>query len=380
MRVTTGTSPRSAASRYLLGLEIARGGMGAFYRATDAALDREVAVKVLLERFAPDSGAARRFLDEARITGQLQHPAIPPVHDTGTLPDGRPFLAMKLIKGDTLDRLLKARPDPSHDRGRFVAVFEQICQAVGYAHSRGVIHRDLKPQNVVVGGFGETQVMDWGLAKVLGTSPPADPEVTSAAMTEVRSGRDTGGSETQAGSILGTPAYMAPEAAAGAVDLVDALSDVFGLGAILSVTLTGDPPFAGDTAETARIRAAQGDVADCFTRLDSCGADPELVALCKKCLSPKREDRPADAGQVAKAVGELRTAADERARRAEVERAKAAAEAREQAKRRKFQLALAASLLVLVAGGAGGGGGCRSRRQTGGLPRARVGRPAGGIA
>ena len=98
----------------------------------------------------------------------MQHPAIPPVHDLGTLPDGRPFLAMKLIKGQTLDELLKARPDPSADRGRFVAVFEQVCQAVAYAHAHDVIHRDLKPANVMVGAFGEVQVMDWGLAKVLG--------------------------------------------------------------------------------------------------------------------------------------------------------------------------------------------------------------------
>src|SRR5439155_1004218 len=121
------------------------------YRATDTALGREVAVKVLQEQFGPASVAARRFAGEARIAAQLQHPAIPPVHDLGTLPDGRPFLAMKLIKGDTLDELLSARPDLAHDRGRFVAVFERICQALAYAHDRKVVHRDLKPANVMVG-------------------------------------------------------------------------------------------------------------------------------------------------------------------------------------------------------------------------------------
>src|SRR5262249_38149978 len=151
----------SPAGRYALGAEIARGGMGVIYRVADTVLRREVAVKVLQERFAPDSNTARRFADEARITGQLQHPGIPPVHALGTLPDGRPFLAMKLIKGDTLDDLLKQRPDPSADRGRFVAAFEQVCQAVAYAHAHGVIHRDLKPANVMVGSFGEVQVMDW---------------------------------------------------------------------------------------------------------------------------------------------------------------------------------------------------------------------------
>src|SRR5947209_6690608 len=129
-------------SRYRFLAELARGGMGVIYRATDTVLDREVAVKVLQERFEVASGAARRFIDEARVTGQLQHPGIPAVHDLGTLPDGRPFLAMKLVKGRTLDELLKNRASPAEERGRFVAVFEQLCQAVGYAHAHNVIHRD----------------------------------------------------------------------------------------------------------------------------------------------------------------------------------------------------------------------------------------------
>jgi serine/threonine-protein kinase len=147
--------PAAAAGRYVLLEEIARGGIGAVFRATDGPLGREVAVKVLQDRFAADSGVARRFADEARITAQLQHPGIPPVHEVGTLPDGRPFLAMKLIKGSTLADLLAARPDPGHDRGRFIAVFELVCQAVAYAHAHGVLHRDLKPGNVMVGAFGE---------------------------------------------------------------------------------------------------------------------------------------------------------------------------------------------------------------------------------
>src|SRR5262249_60324621 len=120
--------------------------------------------------------------DEARITGQLQHPNIPAVHDFGALPNGRPFLAMKLIKGETLEELLKRRGDAAEDRGRFVAAFEQVCQAVAYAHAHDVIHRDLKPANVMVGAFGEVQVMDWGLANALGGRPeePADPEETTA--------------------------------------------------------------------------------------------------------------------------------------------------------------------------------------------------------
>src|SRR5262245_56725451 len=126
--------------------KIGSGGMGVVYRALDVALGRQVAVKILSDRYTPASPASQRFLSEARITGQLQHPGVPAVHQAGTLPDGRPFLAMKLIKGRTLDELLADRPDPGHDRGRFVAAFEQVCQAVAYAHDRGVVHRDLKPQ------------------------------------------------------------------------------------------------------------------------------------------------------------------------------------------------------------------------------------------
>jgi tetratricopeptide (TPR) repeat protein len=199
--------------------------------------------------------------------------------------------------------------------------------------------------------------MDWGLAKVLGARPAetADPDETTAG-TRVVSVRDSDGLLTQAGSVLGTPAFMPPEQAAGAVGKVDRRSDVFGLGAILAVILTGRPPFEGASPETARVRAAQGDVADCLARLDGCGAEPELVALCKRCLSPRQDDRPADAGEVAKAVAELRAAADERARRAELERvradgerAKIEAEAREQRKRRRLQAALGVAVLAAVA-------------------------------
>src|SRR5262249_16942272 len=196
--------PPGGAPRYALGDEIARGGMGVVYRGTDRTLGREVAVKVLQDRYGADSGAARRIADEARIAGQLQHPAIPPAHDLGTLPDGRPFLAMKLIKGNTLDVLLEARPDPAAERGRFVAVFEQVCQALAYAHAHRVIHRDLKPQNVMVGSFGEVQVMDWGLAKVLPRAGEKDAALHPApatGATQVGSLRDSDGTFTQDGSV-----------------------------------------------------------------------------------------------------------------------------------------------------------------------------------
>ncbi len=343
---------------YELLSEIARGGMGVVYRATDKALGREVAVKVLQDKFSLRSVTAHRFTDEARIAAQLQHPGIPPVHELGKLPDGRPFLAMKLIKGRTLDDLLKDHTELSTDRGRFLAVFEQVCQAVAYAHSLGVIHRDLKPANVMVGNFAEVQVMDWGLAKVLSdTHDTVESHKATVDGLEVHTVRDGDDQFTQAGTILGTPAFMPPEQAIGAIEQINARSDVFGLGGILAMILTGRPPYQGETAESTRQLAAKGNLKDCFARLDVSGADPELANLCKLCLSAKMDHRPADAGAVAKAVAvaDLRSAADERARVAEldlvrIEGEKTAAEVKsiELGKRRRVQAALAMTITALV--------------------------------
>src|SRR5262249_29166860 len=139
--------------RFRIGEELARGGMGGVYRAFEPSIGRDAAVKVLLDRLRGDARASGRFPAESRVTGQLQHPGVPPVFEVGELPDGSPFLAMKLIKGRTLEAMLKDRPDPSHNRGQFVAIFEQVAQAVAYAHAHQVIHRDLKPSNVMVGAF-----------------------------------------------------------------------------------------------------------------------------------------------------------------------------------------------------------------------------------
>ena len=352
---------------YELREEIGRGGMGAVYRALDVALGRDVAVKLLADRFAPDSQFALRFLSEARITGQLQHPGIPAVHQVGTLPNGRPFLAMKLIKGNTLDAILKERANPSAERGRLLGVFEAVCQAVGYAHAHRVIHRDIKPSNIMVGAFGEVQVMDWGLAKVLGAPEPAteipgEPKPVGADPTAVEetqpwaevSPTPEGGSHTQAGSMVGTAAFIPPEQAVGDFARINERSDVFGLGALLAVILTGKPPYVGTNYELLRAQAVLGQLDDCFARLDASGAEPELVALCKKCLAFEPGDRPRDAGEVAQAVAGLRAAAEERAKLAERERLAAEVQAAEQTKRRKtLQRAAAAVVLVLLLGVAG---------------------------
>jgi tRNA A-37 threonylcarbamoyl transferase component Bud32 len=323
--------------------------MGVVYRARELAMNRDVAVKFLRNHYSAESAVGRRFIEEARITGQLQHPGIPPVHQVGTLPDGRPFLAMKLIKGKTLADLLAGRKDPAEDRGRFLAVFEQVAQAVGYAHSRSVIHRDLKPANVMVGSFGEVQVMDWGLAKVLGAGELHDPGVDDGSLaTEIRSLR--GGAEaTQAGSLLGTPAFMPPEQAIGAVGEITERSDVFGLGAVLCVILTGQPPFVSEGAESTRLLAARAKLEDAFARLEGCSAEPELIVLAKRCLAAAPADRPRTGGEVAEAISTLRADAERRARLAEMDRARTEVRSAEERKRRRVQRALAMAVLTLVA-------------------------------
>ena len=163
---------RALESRYELGDEIAAGGIGVILRAFDNNIRRSVAIKVLRSEWDGKPDVIRRFLQEAQIGGQLQHPGIAPVYEIGRLPDGRPFIAMKLVKGDTLEDLLASRRGADEDQAKFLNIFEQICQAVAYAHTRGVIHRDLKPSNVMVGQFGEVQVMDWGIAKLLTDSHP----------------------------------------------------------------------------------------------------------------------------------------------------------------------------------------------------------------
>ncbi len=332
--------------------ELGRGGMGAVLKGRDSTLCRDLAVKVLLERCQDDPQAVGRFVEEAQIGGRLQHPGVVPVYALGQLTDGRPYFTMKLIEGRTLAALLQERIDPSRDRPRFLKVFEQVCQTTAYAHSRSVIHRDLKPLNIMVGAFGEVQVMDWGLAKAL-AKKEEDGGVKKEFIPAVPSGSSlvaTASSfqETQAGAVLGTPAYMAPEQARG--EPVDARCDVFGLGAILCVILTGQPPYsAGNAAETVG-QARRGDLAEAFARLDASGADAELVGLAKACLAAEPAQRPADAGAVAEAVTAHLAGVQERLHQAELAKAAAQAKAVEERKRRRLTLVLAATVLLAVCG------------------------------
>jgi tetratricopeptide (TPR) repeat protein len=353
--------------------EVARGGMGIILAARDLTLDRDVAIKVMIA--GGNSEALQRFVLESKITARLPHPAIPPVHQLGTLADGNPFLVMKLIRGRTLAAELKGS-DRRTELPRFVQVFEQIAQAVGFAHSQGIIHRDLKPANVMVGAFGEVQVMDWGLAKLWQEAESQRAPETQD-QTEILSPsafRLPAAELTEVGYVMGTPAYMAPEQARG--EPLDARSDVFALGGILCDILTDHPPFVGSTVRDTIRLAGAGDVSVPFRRLDACNADPELIALCKRCLSPNAKDRPADGKAVGDEVAAYRAGVEARLRRAETERAAAearaaeetntrreaearaeaeerarqAAEARiiEQRKRRRVQLALAGAVVALV--------------------------------
>jgi serine/threonine-protein kinase len=358
--------PRTASDRYQLLGEVARGGMGVILKGRDPRLGRDMAFKVLKTEHVGKPAAEQRFVEEAQVGGQLQHPGILPVYDLGRFDDGRPFFAMKFVKGDTLADQLAERPDPGANRGKFLQIFLKVCETVAYAHSRGVIHRDIKPANIMVANYGEVLVMDWGLAKVLPRGGVADEAKATQMRRDQEPPRDEPtvihtarvgsiGSETLAGSVMGTPAFMPPEQAGGEVDKLDERADVFGLGAVLCVILTDRPPFVADSADATRLMAIRGELDDAFARLGSCGADADLVALSKRCLSAKREDRPRHAGEVAEAVTRYLAEVEARAHRAEIERAAAVARTTEERKRRKVQLALAATVLglvVLIAGGA----------------------------
>ena len=230
---------------------------GAILKGRDPDLGRDVAFKVLLDDHRDDADMVRRFVEEAQIGGQFQHPGIVPIYELGTFADRRPFFAMKLVKGHTLAQLLEARDGPGDDRPRFLTIFEAVCQTMAYAHARGVIHRDLKPSNVMVGSFGEVQVMDWGLAKVLPRGGVADDVRQARTNARKRSSPRPAAARrlrpSRGRSVLGTPSYMAPEQARGEIERVDERSDVFALGSILCEILTGQPAFSA--ARRARSRA-----------------------------------------------------------------------------------------------------------------------------
>jgi len=351
----SGTHPPDGVIRvagYEMGEEIARGGMGVVIAARDLVLKREVAIKTLLPGGTDNLAVVRRFVREARITARLPHPGIPPVYELGELVDGRPFLAMKLIKGRTLAAVLAAREQrpctestedldlTSFDAPGLIQIFAQVCQAVGFAHALGIMHRDLKPANIMVGAFGEVQVMDWGLARSSSRKDEPEPPPAVDPCSATRGGTgDTHFDEpvefdlSRIGEAMGTPAYMPPEQAQGAWNRVDLRADVFSLGGILCTILTGKPPYIGASVIEVVKRAQIADLSEAFARLDASSADAELIHLAKWCLAPKAADRPPDAGAVAALVEAYRLGVEERLRSAERQRAVLAAKAKEARKR-----------------------------------------------
>ncbi|HSZ64136.1 MAG TPA: serine/threonine-protein kinase [Terriglobales bacterium] len=231
---TSAELPDLNGTRYILIGQVARGGMGVVYAAEDELLQRRVALKVF-DVSGSESELANRLMREARVLARLEHPGIVPVHEVGTLADGRVFYTMKFVEGKRLDQYIGS-VNSTPDRLR---IFLRICDAVAFAHARGVLHRDLKPANVMVGPFGEVLVMDWGLAKILADATRYEPNRRGVDIPRFSAdGSDGNSSGTGHGSVMGTPGYMSPEQARGETESLDARSDIFSLGTLLRYLLT----------------------------------------------------------------------------------------------------------------------------------------------
>ena len=274
----------SGHERYALGRELGRGGMGSVYEAEDLQFGRTVAIKKLLR--AEDPEARERFRKEAMVTGALEHFGIPSVHERAELPDGSPFYAMQRIEGRTLSDAIRGAAD-ARARLALLPQLVKVAQTMAYAHARGVVHRDLKPDNIILGEHGEVTVIDWGLAKLgrdkaISTAPRSAPAAADL---------------TYDGAVLGTPAYMAPEQAAGRIEAIDARTDVFGLGALLYQLLTGRAPFIASNAAEALRKAENAE----YEPIESLNpeAPAQLIAVCRRALARERSDRFESAAQLA---------------------------------------------------------------------------------
>jgi WD40 repeat protein len=258
--------------------------------ALDQELHREVALKEIRDEYAADPESQQRFVREAGITGGLEHPGVVPVYSLGRHADGRPYYAMRFIQGDTLQDALRqfhAGEGAWTLRG-LLARFVAVCNAMAYAHSRGVIHRDLKPANVMLGKYGETLVVDWGLAKVIGRVA-AGPAIAGDGETTLPARPSGETEETQLGSVIGTPAYMSPEQACGQVDQLGPAADIYSLGATLYALLTGRPPIEGKDSVEVLLKARRGDWLP--PRRVKPDMPAALDAICRKALAAHPEQR-----------------------------------------------------------------------------------------
>lgn len=297
-------------NRYEFICEVAHGGLGRVTKAFDNNLQRDVAVKELLPDIQNSRGMVDRFLDEAIITGHLEHPNIVPVYELGFKDDGCPFYAMKILAGRTLHdsiqsfhRLSRKHVDRTMRFNKLLRAFVDVCQAIAFAHKKNVIHRDLKPRNVIIGEFGETVVVDWGLAKfVVDTEKTVCLNSKDTAVPSSSGSRKTkasNASRTQNGQILGTPSYLSPEQAAGKVDLQPA-SDVFALGAVLYEILVGQPAFLGNDTQTIINNVCRGAFSP--PRKVNRSIPAALNAICVRAMQQRIEDRYESANELAEEV------------------------------------------------------------------------------
>jgi len=281
--------------RYTLKGEKGRGGIGRVLIAFDEHIGRDIAVKELLgekdsgtgeqtPQSSPTSPVNVRFLREARVTGQLEHPGIVPVYEIGKRDDGTLYYTMRLVKGKNLKKAIEDASDLS-ERLKLLTHFHDLCNAVAYAHSRGVIHRDIKPENVMIGEFGETVLLDWGLAKVKGEKDEGADKLEKG----IEQLKNLAAGVTVAGHAMGTPAYMPPEQALGEIEEIDEKSDIYSLGVALYEILTGETPHSGMSAYDIIAKVVSNEIIP--VQQKDANIPKELGAIAEKALKKKKADR-----------------------------------------------------------------------------------------